>query len=115
MLALYITYTVKTMFKDRKKTLGKKIDLESQKKFKLASIRNKNLGKWAAEKLGLEASKLNNYIDEVIVADFDEPGHEDVLRKISNDFNKANINISYDEIKEKLLNFEKDAIDKLSD
>ena len=43
------------------------------------------------------------------------PGHEDVLRKISNDFNKANINISYDEIKEKLLNFEKDAIDKLSD
>ena len=102
------------MFKDRKKGFEKKIDLDSQKKFKLAAIRNKNLGKWAADKLGLDASDLNNYIDEVIVADFDEPGHEDVIRKIFNDFNKANISISYDEIKEKLLNLEKDAIDKLS-
>ena len=48
------------------------------------------------------------------MADFDEPGHDDVIRKIFNDFNKANISISYDEIKEKLLNLEKDAIDKLS-
>ena len=70
------------MFDDRKKGLEKKIDLDSQKSFKLASIRNKNLGKWAAEKLGLDDSETDAYIDEVIISDFDEPGHEDVVKKI---------------------------------
>ena len=43
------------MFEDRKKGLEKKIDLDSQQKFKIAAIRNKSLGKWAAEKQGLDA------------------------------------------------------------
>ena len=98
------------MFEDRKKGLEKKIDLDAQQKFKIAAIRNKSLGKWAAEKQGLDASKLN----EVITADFDEPGHEDVIRKILNDFKKFNIDISYDDIEEKLLDFEKQAINELS-
>ena len=102
------------MFEDRKKGLEKKIDLDSQQKFKIAAIRNKSLGKWAAEKQGLDASKFNAYIDEVITSDFDEPGHEDVIRKILNDFKKFNIDISYDDIKEKLLDFEKQAINELS-
>ena len=102
------------MFEDRKKGLEKKIDLDSQQKFKIAAIRNKSLGKWAAEKQGLDASKFNVYVDEVITADFDEPGHEDVIRKILNDFKKFNIDISYDDIEEKLLDFEKKAINELS-
>ena len=60
------------MFNDRKKGLDKKIDLDSQKSFKLASLRNKNLGKWAAEKLGLDDSETDSYIDEVIISDFDD-------------------------------------------
>ena len=103
------------MFNDRKKGLEKKIDLDSQKSFKLASIRNKNLGKWAAEKLGLDASMTNAYIDEVISSDFDEPGHEDVVKKIFNDFQMKNIDFSYEEVKEKLLDFEKEALKKLLD
>ena len=102
------------MFEDRKKGLEKKIDLDAQQKFKIAAIRNKSLGKWAAEKQGLDASKLDAYVDEVITADFDEPGHEDVIRKILNDFKKFNIDISYDDIEEKLLDFEKKAINELS-
>ena len=49
------------------------------------------------------------------MADFEEPGHEGVIKKILNDFKKANINTSYDEIKSTLLNFEKEAMAKLSD
>ncbi len=103
------------MFNDRKKGLEKKIDLDSQKSFKLASLRNKNLGRWAAEKLGLDDSETDAYIDEVIISDFDEPGHEDVVKKIFHDFQIKNINLSYEEVKEKLLDFEKEALKKLSD
>ena len=103
------------MFNDRKKGLEKKIDLDSQKSFKLASLRNKNLGRWAAEKLGLDDSETDAYIDEVIISDFDEPGHEDVVKKIFHDFQIKNIDFSYEEVKEKLLDFEKEALKKLSD
>ena len=103
------------MFNDKKKGLDKKIDLDAQKKFKVTAIRNKNLGKWAAEQLNLENSKVEDYIDEVIMADFNEPGYEDVIKKILNDFKAANINISFSEIEEKLLKYEKEATDKISE
>ena len=103
------------MFDDKKKGLEKKIDLDAQKKFKVTAIRNKNLGEWAAKQLELENSKVEDYIDEVIMADFNEPGYEDVIKKILNDFKEANINISFSEIKEKLLKYEKEATDKISE
>ena len=103
------------MFEDRKKGLEKKVDIDAQKKFKISAIRNKKLAQWAAKKLDLDTSKIDTYIDEVIMADFEEPGHEDVIRKIFNDFKKVNINISFDEIKDKLSDFEKEAINKLSE
>ena len=103
------------MFDDKKKGLEKKIDLDTQKKFKVTAIRNKSLGRWAGEQLGLEGSEIDEYIDEVIMADFDEPGFEDVIKKILNDFKKAEISITYNEIKEKLLKFEKEAINKIAE
>ena len=102
------------MFDDKKKGLEKKIDLDAQKKFKVAAIRNKRLGKWAAEQLGLENSKIDDYIDEVIMADFNEPGYEDVIKKILKDFKEAKISINYSEIEERLFNYEKEAINKIS-
>ena len=102
------------MFEDKKKGLEKKIDLDAQKKFKITAIRNKSLGKWAAEQLGLKYSKIDEYINEVIVADFDEPGFEGVIKKVFNDFEKAKISISYNEVKEKLLMYEKEAKNKIS-
>ena len=103
------------MFDDKKKGLDKKIDLDTQKRFKVTAIRNKSLGRWAAEQLGLEESKIDGYIDEVIMADFDEPGFEDVIKKILNDFKKAEINISYNEIKEILMKYENEAVTKISE
>ena len=103
------------MFDDKKKGLEKKIDLDTQQKFKVTAIRNKSLGRWAGEQLGLKGSEIDEYIDEVIMADFDEPGFEDVIKKILNDFKKAEISITYNEIKEKLLKFEKEAINKIAE
>ena len=103
------------MFKDKKKGLEKKIDLDTQKRFKVTAIRNKSLGSWAAAQLKLEDSKIEDYIDEVIMSDFDAPGYEDVIKKILNDFKKAKLSITYSEIEEILLKFEKDAINKTSE
>ena len=103
------------MFDDKKKGLEKKLDLDAQKKFKVTAIRNKSLGRWAAEQLGLENSKIDDYIDEVIMADFNKPGYEDVVEKILSDFKEVKINISYSEIEEKLLKYEKEATDKISE
>ena len=103
------------MFDDKKKGLEKIIDLDTQKKFKVTATRNKSLGRWAGEKLGLEKSKIDGYVDEVIMADFEKPGFEDVIKKILNDFKKAGISISYNEIKETLLKYEKEAINKISE
>ena len=55
-----------------KKKVYEKNRFRYSKKFKVTAIRNKSLGKWAAEKLGLENSKIDDYIDEVIMADFNE-------------------------------------------
>tara|TARA_B100001029_G_C14662410_1_gene235106 strand:+ start:88 stop:399 length:312 start_codon:yes stop_codon:yes gene_type:complete len=103
------------MFDDKKKGLEKIIDLDTQKKFKVTATRNKSLGRWAGEQLGLEKSKIDGYVDEVIMADFEKPGFEDVIKKILNDFKKAGISISYNEIKETLLKYEKEAINKISE
>ena len=103
------------MFDDKKKGLEKKIDLDTQKKFKVTAIRNKSLGKWAGELLGFEDSKIDKYIDEVIMADFDEPGYEDVIKKILNDFKNAKISTTYSEIEERLLKYEKEAYNKISE
>ena len=60
-------------------------------------------------------SKIDDYIDEVIMADFNEPGHEDVIKKILDDFQKAKISITYSEIEEILFKHEKEAINKMSE
>ena len=52
------------MFHDRKKGLEKKVDIDAQKKFKIAAIRNKKLAQWAAEKQNLDASKVDAYIEK---------------------------------------------------
>ena len=49
------------------------------------------------------------------MADFNKPGYEDVVEKILSDFKEVKINISYSEIEEKLLKYEKEATDKISE
>ncbi len=64
---------------------------DAELKFKAEARRNKLLGHWAAEMLGKSGDELNEYAKEVVRSDFDEPGEEDVFRKIRADFDAANI------------------------
>ena len=74
-----------TTFEEREQGYEAKFKRDQEFQFKAAARRNKLLGLWAAEKLGLSGGDADAYAKEVVIADFDEPGDEDVLRKVAED------------------------------
>ena len=77
--------------KDRQQGSEKKFAMDEESKFKAMARRNKLLGLWAAEKLGKTGEDADAYAKEVVRADFEEAGDEDVFRKVRADFDAANI------------------------
>jgi hypothetical protein len=73
-------------FTRRGEGFEKKFALDGEQKFKAGVRRNKLLGLWAAEKLGLTGTEAAEYAKALIKVDFSEPGEEDVFRKVSEDF-----------------------------
>ena len=87
-------------FDERKKAFEKKFAHDSEVQFKVEARRNKLLGLWASALLGKTETEANDYVKEVIKADFQEAGDEDVFRKIQADL--KNHNISDDDIRNKM-------------
>ena len=86
-------------FDRRRDSFEKKFALDEEQKFKALVRRNKLLGLWAAEKMGLSGTEAAEYAKEVIKADFSEPGEEDVFRKISDDFAAKGVDQSEHQIR----------------
>ncbi|MCW5721305.1 MAG: DUF1476 domain-containing protein [Devosia sp.] len=74
-----------SQFEDRQKGQEAKFAFDAEKKFRAEARRNKLLGLWVAELLGLDGDAANSYAAEVVAADFAKPGDEDVLEKVSAD------------------------------
>ncbi|MCY4152312.1 MAG: DUF1476 domain-containing protein [Aestuariivita sp.] len=74
-----------TLFDDREDAFERKFAHDEATKFKVEARRNKLLGLWAASILGKSGEAAESYAKEVIKADFDEPGDEDVYRKLAAD------------------------------
>ena len=70
-------------FDKREEGFEKKFAMDEEQKFKAEARRNKLLGLWAAEKLGISGDAAAAYAKEVVAADFEEAGDGDVLRKVS--------------------------------
>ncbi|RWP36347.1 MAG: DUF1476 domain-containing protein [Mesorhizobium sp.] len=77
--------------RDRQEGFEKKFAMDEDTKFRAMARRNKMLGLWAAEKLGKSGEDADAYAKEVVRADFEEAGDDDVLRKIRADFDAAGI------------------------
>lgn len=90
---------------DRKKAMEFELHHDSETRFKIAMRRNKLLGHWAAEQLGLSDDDTGDYVKSVVQADFEEAGDEDVLRKVKTDFDAGNVTIDVEIIREKLNEF----------
>lgn len=81
-------------FDDREKAEEQRFAKTAEMEFKIMARRNKALGAWAAELLGLSGAQAEDYAKQVIAADFDEPGDEDVFRKVRGDFDAQSVDIS---------------------
>jgi hypothetical protein len=91
-----------SQFEDRQKGQEAKFAFDAEKKFKAEARRNKLLGIWVAELLGLSGDAANAYAAEVVAADFVEAGDEDVFRKVSADLAAKNVAVSEDTIRQKM-------------
>jgi hypothetical protein len=80
-----------TTFDKREEGFEKQFAHDEDLKFKAMARRNKLLGLWAAEKLGLAGADADAYAKEVVMADFEEAGDDDVLRKISKDLDAKGV------------------------
>jgi hypothetical protein len=91
-----------TTFDKREEGFEKKFAHDEELKFKSEARRNKLLGMWAAEKLGLSGPAADAYAKEVIIADFETPGDEDVFKKLRADFDAKKIAISDAELRKQM-------------
>jgi hypothetical protein len=80
-----------TTFDQREAGFEKKFALDEEQKFKAEARRNRLLGLWAAEQLGLSGDAASAYSSEVVAADFQESGDGDVLRKVANDLSAKGV------------------------
>ncbi|MGU3398441.1 DUF1476 domain-containing protein [Brucellaceae bacterium D45D] len=99
---------------DRRDAFEKKFALDAELRFKAEARRNKLLGLWAAEQLGKHDADADAYAKEVVAADFEEAGDEDVFRKVRADFDAANVSVADTVIREKMLAFLEEAISQVS-
>ncbi|MCY3880413.1 MAG: DUF1476 domain-containing protein [Rhodobacteraceae bacterium] len=76
-------------FDDRRDAFEKKFARDEELQFKVDARANRILGMWAAGYLGLSGEAAGNYASEVIGADFEEAGREDVFRKLAGDLGDA--------------------------
>jgi len=94
-----------TTFDDRERSFEKKFAMDQELKFKAEARRNRLLGQWAAGKLGLSGSEVDDYVKAVRKADLAEKGDRDVLRKIRQDFDSKGIAILDAEISRVMAEF----------
>jgi hypothetical protein len=88
-----------TTFDSRKDGFEKKFAHDEELQFKATARRNKLLGAWAAEKLGLSGDAAAQYAKDVVAADFEEAGDDDVVRKVMADFKAKNVDQSEHQVR----------------
>jgi hypothetical protein len=78
-----------SQFDDRKKGEEARYAFDQETQFKISVRRNKLLGLWAAERMGLTGAPADAYAKTVVLSDLEEAGDDDVLRKVAADLDKA--------------------------
>lgn len=88
-----------TDFNDRERAEESKFARDEEMQFRIQARRNKLLGQWAAERMGLSAVETEGYAKSVVQADFEETGDEDVVRKLLGDMLSAGVEIDEAEVR----------------
>ena len=102
-----------TTFDKREEGFEKQFAHDEELKFKAMSRRNKLLGLWAAGKLGLSGAEADAYAREVVMADFEEQGEDDVFRKVRKDFDAKSVNETDEQIRRSMVDLMGTAIEQI--
>jgi hypothetical protein len=89
-------------FDDRERAFETKFAHDEEMKFRVIARRNRLLGEWAAGKMGLSDEETQSYAKDVVRADFEEAGDEDVIRKVLGDLTGAGVEIDDAQIRDAL-------------
>jgi len=100
-------------FSKREKGEERKYEMDQQLLFRAENRRNKLLGLWLAEAFGLTGGDADNYAKEVVASDFDEPGIEDVIRKVMGDIKERSASITEAQVRSKMQELESIALDQV--
>ena len=99
-------------FDDRKKGFEAKYQQDQEMQFKLRSVRNKLVGKWAASLMKPENEE--EYIKEVRISDLEKPGDDDLIDKLLKDFESKKLVIERQEIVKKIEECESEAFKEIN-
>lgn len=91
-----------TTFDDRERAFETKFARDEEMMFRVTARRNKLIGMWAAERMGLTPEEADAYAKSVVQADFEEMGDEDVVRKLLGDLTAAKVETDEGEIRKAL-------------
>src|SRR5215210_1272983 len=91
-----------TTFDDRERAFEAKYARDEDMAFRIIARRNRLLGEWAARLMGLSEAETDAYAKEVIRADFEEAGDEDVIRKVLGDLTGAGVESDETQVREAL-------------
>jgi len=98
-----------TTFDDRERAFETKYAHDEELRFRVIARRNRLLGHWAARLMGLSDAEADAYAKDVIRADFEEAGDEDVIRKLLGDLTAAGVETDDSKIREALADRETEA------
>lgn len=89
-----------SQFDDRERAYEAKFAHDEEMNFRMIARRNRLLGEWAARKMGLSDEETASYAKDVVRADFEEAGDDDVVRKLLGDLTGAGVEIDETQIRE---------------
>jgi hypothetical protein len=104
-----------TTFDKREDGFERKFALDEEQKFKAEARRDKLLGLWIAEKLGLSGDAAAAYAKEVVIADLEEAGDDDVVRKVTKDLEAKGVALSEKDLRAKMGEFYARAVKEVKD
>lgn len=91
-----------SQFDDRERGFEAKFAHDEEMTFRIVARRNRLVGEWAARKMGLSDEETSSYAKDVVRADFESAGEDDVVRKLLGDLTSAGVDVDEAQIREAL-------------
>ena len=91
-----------TTFDERERGFETKFAHDQEMEFKISARRNRLLGLWAGGLMGLEPKNLEDYARAVVKSEFEQPGEDDVLRKVFEDLKGSGVGVSEGDVRLKM-------------